>query len=248
MRTKSTSNPGCLAGVLSLIGLKSKKPSILFEKTHDSEPEDFFPYRLRDDFLSPAEHSFFLVLKKMMGENFASDYFAVCPKVSLADIFFVARPNENISAYNRINRKHVDFLICELKTMKPRFAIELDDRSHQRPERQERDDFVDSVFEAAKLPLIHIQVQATYNTAEMASLFNQALKPGGRLLDQPVKPEGGTGPGGADSSAHPQQAPFCPKCGVRMVLRTAKNGDRIGQQFYGCPNYPRCREAAAYQN
>lgn len=25
-----------------------------------------------------------------------------------------------------------------------------------------------------------------------------------------------------------------------MVLRTTKQGANIGQQFYGCPHYPRC--------
>ncbi|NTU80471.1 MAG: hypothetical protein HGA45_14010 [Chloroflexales bacterium] len=36
-------------------------------------------------------------------------------------------------------------------------------------------------------------------------------------------------------------APVCPKCGVAMVLRTAKQGANAGSQFYGCPNFPRCR-------
>jgi ssDNA-binding Zn-finger/Zn-ribbon topoisomerase 1 len=27
-----------------------------------------------------------------------------------------------------------------------------------------------------------------------------------------------------------------------MVLRTAQRGDNKGQQFYGCTNYPRCRQ------
>jgi hypothetical protein len=173
--TTSPNKPGCLAGLLSLIGITPKKPSIPYE----DDPADFFPYRVRDDFLSPAEHSFYLVLKQMMGE-----YFTICPKVSLADIFFVYRPNENMSAYNRINRKHVDFLICEPNTMRPRFAIELDDRSHQRPEREARDDFVDGVFEEARLALVHVPVQMGYNTAELGGLFKQALQrwgnPGGQ--------------------------------------------------------------------
>lgn len=38
------------------------------------------------------------------------------------------------------------------------------------------------------------------------------------------------------------QIPQCPKCGVPMVLRTARRGDRAGSQFYGCPNYPHCRQ------
>ncbi len=34
---------------------------------------------------------------------------------------------------------------------------------------------------------------------------------------------------------------ICPQCGKKMVLRTAKRGVKIGQQFYGCSGYPGCR-------
>ena len=37
-------------------------------------------------------------------------------------------------------------------------------------------------------------------------------------------------------------APLCPKCQVAMVIRTAGRGPHKGRQFYGCPNYPECRE------
>lgn len=33
----------------------------------------------------------------------------------------------------------------------------------------------------------------------------------------------------------------CPKCGADLVLRTVKNGERAGQKFLGCSNYPKCR-------
>ena len=33
----------------------------------------------------------------------------------------------------------------------------------------------------------------------------------------------------------------CPKCGGDLVLRTAKQGARAGQQFYGCSKFPDCR-------
>jgi len=39
-----------------------------------------------------------------------------------------------------------------------------------------------------------------------------------------------------------QPTPICPKCGVPLVLRTARKGTNSGNQFYGCPNFPRCRE------
>ncbi|MEW5721260.1 MAG: topoisomerase DNA-binding C4 zinc finger domain-containing protein [Chloroflexota bacterium] len=38
---------------------------------------------------------------------------------------------------------------------------------------------------------------------------------------------------------------MCPKCGVPMVVRTASRGEHQGKPFYGCPNFPRCREVAA---
>ncbi len=33
----------------------------------------------------------------------------------------------------------------------------------------------------------------------------------------------------------------CPRCGGRLVLRTARRGRNAGTQFYGCLSYPKCR-------
>lgn len=33
----------------------------------------------------------------------------------------------------------------------------------------------------------------------------------------------------------------CPRCGGNLVLRTAKNGNSAGRQFYGCSSFPKCR-------
>jgi restriction system protein len=35
--------------------------------------------------------------------------------------------------------------------------------------------------------------------------------------------------------------PTCPNCEVKLVERIAKKGTTIGQKFWGCINYPRCR-------
>ena len=34
---------------------------------------------------------------------------------------------------------------------------------------------------------------------------------------------------------------ICPRCGSNLVLRTAKKGANIGNQFYGCSNFPNCK-------
>ena len=32
---------------------------------------------------------------------------------------------------------------------------------------------------------------------------------------------------------------ICPECGSKLLLRTAKHGEHIGEKFYGCSNYPK---------
>jgi hypothetical protein len=45
----------------------------------------------------------------------------------------------------KVMKKHVDSLLCHSQTMLPQVLIELDDKSHERKDRQERDAFVDRV-------------------------------------------------------------------------------------------------------
>jgi hypothetical protein len=209
--------PGCLSVILSF-----------FKRSQKDTTSKALPYRLRDDFLSPAEFSFYKVLSSL-----ADPRFTIQTKVRLADIFFVARPNENIAFYNRIANKHLDFLVCDSVTMKPLFGVELDDSSHKQNNRQERDEFVDSVFKVAGLALLHFPVQREYNSREIAAQIAPLLKEKVGLSAPPPQPKNNDQAG---------SVPLCPKCGIPMVLRTAAQGEHKGKQFYGCPNYPRCRE------
>lgn len=59
-------------------------------------------------------------------------------------------------AFSRINGKSVDFLICT-NDMKPLIAIELDDNTHDRPDRQKRDIFVNSIISDANMPLLRFK-------------------------------------------------------------------------------------------
>ncbi len=221
MGTDANQNPGCLGSVLRLFGIG----------TEAAPSEESLPYRKRDDFLSAAELSFYRALSAAVGTQAH-----ICPKVNLADIFFVARPNENQGARGRISQKHVDFLLCDSQSMKPLVGIELDDSSHARADRQERDAFVDGVFSAAGLPLVRISAAASYNPADLALKLATHLSRTSTPAPTPtVMPAAGTASLG-------DSPPTCVKCGVPMVLRTASKGEQAGRQFYGCPNYPKCRE------
>jgi len=204
---------GCLTAILSLFGIHLAGPA------SDSQ----LPYRQRDDFLSAAELSFYRVLRQAVG-----DRAVILCKVNLADIFFVTLPNENQSYRNKIDRKHVDFLVCDPTTLRPRLGIELDDASHGRRDRQRRDEFVDAVFSVAGLPLLRIPAKTGYNPTELLSRVLPHLE----TVVQSV----------VAAQVIGSDPPICPKCRLPMVPRTATKGKHTGHQFYGCPNYPRCKE------
>ena len=186
-----------------------------------------YPYLLRDDFLSPAELSFYLTLKHTV-----SDWALICPKVNLFDLFYVKYSDQKRfwKYMIKINRKHVDFVLCDPKTTKPLLGIELDDKSHKRSDRQARDEFVDNVFSAANLPLERIPVKHSYSTSELDSLLRQHI--GFNEVETPSQ---------SANTENQSSTPLCPKCDKKMVLRTAKSGSKQGKQFWGCPDYPRCR-------
>jgi len=49
-------------------------------------------------------------------------------------------------------------------------------------------------------------------------------------------------PRAADTPMRQQaSATLCPRCGSRLVLRTARKGANAGGQFYGCSAFPKCR-------
>ncbi len=231
-----------LRKILKALGLSPEAIDELIQRVVDllsdreKEPVDGFPYHLRDDFLSPAEHNFYLVLSQA-----ASDWAVICPKVSLGDVFYVKISDYGqwLAYTNKIDRKHVDFLLCEPRTIRPLVGIELDDKSHKREDRQKRDRFVEGVFAAAELPLVRVSVQLAYDVGELNALLRQQA---GLSDTGSVKPQV---PRAQEASESPP--PTCPKCGSKMVLRTAKRGPNRGNQFWGCSNYPRCRGIREYE-
>lgn len=122
-------------------------------------------YYLRKSLFTPAERSFLGVLEANLPSGVR-----LFGKVRLEDILGVKaglEPGERQAARNRINRKHVDFLLVRVSDLAPLAGIELDDSSHEAEDRQQRDRFVDSAFASAGLPLLHVPVQKSYNPAEV---------------------------------------------------------------------------------
>ncbi len=208
---------GCLGFFLKLLGIGPGAGS--------GRARNDFPYRLRDNFLSAAELAFYRVLEQAVGQTYS-----INNKVRLWDVLYVPRRDDSRTYENKISSKHIDFLLCDPTTMQPILAIELDDSSHNRKDRQDRDAFLDQALAAAGLSILHIKAARTYSIAEVQQQIASVL------------------PGNATSSSAPpplpasSYEPSCPKCHTAMVQRKAAKGAHAGKRFWACNNYPTCRE------
>lgn len=196
------------------------------KSTSKKELEERLPYRLREQFMSTPELAMFHVLRDMV-----QDHYVVCPKVALNDIFYIVRPNENVHFFNKIFRKHVDFLLCEPGTLKPAFGIELV-KPIARNETREADKFMEDLFLSAGLPLVHVPSNDHYDENDLAELFKFSI----------VKVRN---TGSLRASTKADSVPMCPICGRMMVLRIHRNGPDEGKKYYGCMDSPKCSGVVA---
>ncbi len=123
--------------------------------------------------LSAAERSFFGVLRQALSNDYQ-----IFAKVRLADIVRpVPGPSRSgwQAAFNRITGKHVDFVICDSASLMVRAVIELDDRTHQRFERSNRDSIVDAALSDAQIPVVRIQARASYAPGQLRDQIESCL-------------------------------------------------------------------------
>lgn len=126
------------------------------------------PYKKKDYLLSLAEKNFFHILLLSIE---GSDYY-ICPKVRLADVIYVHQKH-NFSAYfNKIKAKHIDFLLCDFKTMSPKIAIELDDKSHLDLDVIESDTFKNLSLTDSGIKVVRFNCDFTYNIKEIREKLN----------------------------------------------------------------------------
>lgn len=134
---------------------------------------DAFPYLRVEEALSPAERSFFGVLRQAVGSEYE-----ILAKVRLADVIRVRdglSRSHRYSAFGRISAKHVDFLLCHRGTFRIAGVIELDDSSHLRDDRRQRDEFVNAALASASVPIVHFAARRTYSATEVRDQVAKAF-------------------------------------------------------------------------
>ncbi|NOI31850.1 DUF2726 domain-containing protein [Vibrio coralliilyticus] len=156
-----------------------------------------------------AEHNFFIQLQRKLPEEF----YVLC-KLRLADI---CKPFDakNIPAFNKIARKHVDFVVIDKSTSKVRFAIELDDRSHQQRDSIRRDKEKDHALSSAGVTLFRIRAAKNYTKVLDGILTDMSTSKDKASVVEELE---------------------CPRCPSKMELIKLKGFLNRGKGYYLCDN------------
>jgi hypothetical protein len=209
-------------------------------KSKSAPVNEDYPCERQAALFTPAERSFLGVLEQAVGNEFR-----IFAKVRLADLISVRKglsKSDWQKAVNRISAKHIDFVLCAKDNLAAVCAIELDDRSHEKTNRQKRDQNIADMLNAASLPLVRVKAQAAYAVQGVRNEVDRAL---GRGLGASSAPEAVTTQEEkkeeVEEAVPGRQEKLCPKCSAPMVLRKATKGEHAGKVFWGCSNYPKCR-------
>jgi hypothetical protein len=189
---------------------------------------DSYPYQQQEQLFTPAEWRFYQVLRQAVPEGVT-----IFGKVRGADVL---KPEKGLDrstwqkSFNKIAMKHFDFVLAESDSGRMFCAIELNDRSHQRRDRQERDAFLVGACENAKFPLLMVPTAKEYDAAALLDSVQRCIAGEAQLAANDHSPNDGN---------------RCPRCGSPLVEKTARRGKNAGGTFLSCADFPRCKYSRA---
>lgn len=131
-----------------------------------------YNYQAKQYFMTKSESDFFLSLN-----NVAGDRYFIFPQAHLSAILDEKVKGQNWkAAFRHINGKSVDYVLCDKQTLKPVYAVELDDYTHNYSNRQERDREVERMLQCAGVPLVRFSDVNNLNEEMIAKRFFEAKK------------------------------------------------------------------------
>lgn len=163
-----------IGGIIATIGLKygNKRKKELYnfveqELYKNSQNIDFKLYK-KKPILTKNEYGFYKELKPIAEEL----NLIVFTKVRIADIVDIYETSKNLNNrhFNKISRKHIDFILTNSEDLEIKLLIELDDSSHDFIQK-ERDDFVNQLYKTVGYNLIRVK-----NTKDLKTKIIEAIK------------------------------------------------------------------------
>lgn len=141
--------------------------------TKEKPKEPTIKYLPVKKLFTDSERSFLGVLDAAIG-----DKYRIMGKVRVADLITPENQLEKSNwwtLFNKVAAKHIDYVLCQKETLEVIAAIELDDSSHHREDRQERDNFVNTAFKTANVPLIRFKASRNYQVGVVRTEIELAI-------------------------------------------------------------------------
>lgn len=123
-------------------------------------------YEKKEYILTQNELKFYKLLKYITDRN----NLFIFTQVSLYEIV----KNKNYTDFNKIKSKTIDFVITDINT-KIKICIELDDPTHIREDRQQRDKFINDLFNQLEIKLLRVPVQNWYDSKQLEQKIKESL-------------------------------------------------------------------------
>lgn len=119
-------------------------------------------FEIREQFLSNIELRCHRLLSETLG-----DRAILCPKPRVLESLRLLNAHEHLNDVLRIDRKHVDFLVCDPDSGHPLCAVQIDwwieDQERYRP----REHLLEQAFSRAGLPVIYLQSNRIPSVTQM---------------------------------------------------------------------------------
>jgi hypothetical protein len=224
--------------------------SAILQQKKKSTSDAELIFEERGELFSPAERSFLGVLEQALSEEFR-----VFGKVRLGDVIQPAKglnKSQRQTAWNKVNFKHLDYLICRTDTLGVVAAVELDDKSHNAKNRFERDQFIDQALSSAGIRMVRFKAQKSYEFVDVKRKLADLMMEGSEevfSLGSSSNPEVESDFTSINQNPDTEEietkeadpVPTCPKCQSDMIKRQAKKGQHAGKWFWACTTFPKCK-------
>jgi hypothetical protein len=134
-------------------------------KVPNKEPAKYSDnYEKKARIMTLRERLFYDKLKQVV----VAGYY-IYPQVHVTEIL---QPKQSLygglrlAAFRGISQKSVDYLIVD-NNQSPVLAIELDDSTHEKEDRADRDWFIECAFKSAGVPLLRFASRTDYNVSDL---------------------------------------------------------------------------------
>ncbi|MEO6761578.1 MAG: DUF2726 domain-containing protein [Candidatus Saccharimonadales bacterium] len=133
---------------------------------------DIYFYSRKRTIMTDTETNFYHRL-----EVIAGDKYYIFPQIHLSALLENrTRGRYWKAAFQRANRRSVDYVLCNKQTMSPVYAVELDDSTHDTYNRHIRDAMVEKMLSDVGLPLVRFRNIRNISNEQIVLKFQEASR------------------------------------------------------------------------